>query len=79
MFYKYRIGKIIFTFYPLLVFLIFLACAARIEVPPPSEYSPLFQTKCSTCHTLERALIAGEGEAAWRKTILEMQKREGVK
>jgi len=77
MFYKYRIVKIIFTFCPLLVFLIFLACAARIEAPPPSEYSPLFQTKCSTCHTLERALIVGKDGVAWRKTILEMQKKEG--
>lgn len=76
MFYKYKIEKIICTSCLLLVFLIFLACAAPIEAPP-SKCFPLFETKCSTCHTLERVLIAGKDETAWRKTILEMSKKEG--
>jgi len=78
MFYKYRIEKIICSSYPLLVFFIFLACAVHIKAPP-SGYSPLFETKCSTCHTLERALLTTKDEAAWRKTILEMRRKEGSK
>ena len=69
--------KIICTSYPWLVFFIFLACAAHIEAPPPTGYFPLFETKCSTCHSLERALIATKDETAWRKTILEMRKEVG--
>jgi len=76
MFYKYRIKKIICTPYPLLVFFIFLACAVPIEAPP-SRYSSLFEAKCSKCHTLERALIAAKDRTAWKKTILEMERKEG--
>jgi len=37
----------------------------------------LLMTKCSTCHSLERVLIATKDETAWRKTVLEMREKTG--
>lgn len=52
-------------------------CTRQIPGDSSKEPTLIFKSKCSKCHSIDRALLATKDEAAWRQTIILMSGKQG--
>jgi mono/diheme cytochrome c family protein len=46
----------------------------NVQQDQPIDAKALFETKCSTCHSLKRPMSKKKTEAKWTKTVARMRK-----
>ncbi|MEW6326004.1 MAG: hypothetical protein AB1487_00150 [Thermodesulfobacteriota bacterium] len=52
-------------------------CTRQIPGDSLKEPALIFKSKCSKCHSIDRALLATKDEVAWRQTIISMSQKQG--